>query len=195
MTNDSNDAMKAAKRLMSAVENIVGILGPLQSDERHRAIQGALVILRENTSTSADLDRGPDEESVAGAAPAATRWMKQHGVSQVQLASVFDISEGSATVIAAQLSGKNNSEKTIKVYVLMGLAALLASGEPTFTDKAARDLCEELGVYDRTNHSKYLKEKNSYLLGDKDKGWKLTQPGLKYAAALVKELAGQSDAE
>jgi hypothetical protein len=195
MSGESNDAMKAAKKLMSAIEGIVGILSPLQSDERHRAIQGALVVLRENAPNIEGLDSGSGEGSAAGTTPAAKRWMKQHAVSSNQLASVFDISDGSATVIAAQLSGKNNSEKTIKAYVLMGLASLLTVGEPTFADKAARELCEELGIYDSTNHSKYLKEKNSYLLGDKDKGWKLTQPGLKYAASIVKELAGPNDVD
>lgn len=197
MRGDASDSMKTAKRLMSAIEGIVDILAPLPSDERHRAIQGALVVLREGTSNPDEFIQSAGNESdvKVGISPIGKRWMKQSGVTVDRLMQVFDVSDGVATVIAAEVSGKNNAEKTIKAYVLTGLASLLSSGEPNFSDKAARALCETFGIYDSTNHAKYLKEKNNYLLGDKDKGWKLTAPGQKYAANIVKEIASLSDDE
>lgn len=195
-TNASGDVLKSAKKIMSAIEGIVEILGPLQSDERHRAIQGALVVLREGAPNSEDFSGSPTRDSGVSidTPPRGKLWIKQNGITSDHLLQVFDISDGAATVIAAQLSGKNNAEKAIKAYVLTGIAALLISGESNFSDKAARKLCETFGCYDSTNHSKYLKEKNNYLVGDKDKGWKLTAPGLKYAGITVKELAGLGDA-
>lgn len=189
------NSMADAERTMSAIEGVVRILAPLQSDERQRVIQGALVILREtsgleSSSFTQNLEMGADTNL-----PSRARlWMKQNNLTGDQLSHVFDVSEGAATVLASGLTGKNNSEKTIKAYMLAGVAGLLSTGDPVFDDKVARSLCETLGCYDRTNHSKYMKDKGNNFIGDKDKGWKLTAPGLKSAATIVKDLAGASDA-
>jgi hypothetical protein len=114
--------------------------------------------------------------------------MKQNSISSEELQQVFDLSDGEAAVIAPGVPGKNNAERTISAYVLLGIARLLATGEPNFDDKSARALCESLGCYDYNNHSTYLKEKGNNFTGDKTKGWKLTAPGLKYGAVLTKAL-------
>lgn len=192
------DPAVGVQRTMSAIEGIVRILGPLESDERQRAIQGALVVLGEKITKLSSGASGSDSEPDAGSgltvSSRARVWLRQNNLSDDQVAQVFDVSGDVAEVIAAGVLGKNNSEKTIKSYVLAGLASLLSSGEPAFTDKAARELCESLGCYDGTNHAKYMKDKGNYFLGDKEKGWKLTAPGLKYGAGIVKELAGAVDA-
>lgn len=190
------DPMKNAKKIMSAIEGMVQILGPLESDDRTRVIQGALVILREPSSLGSS-HATPISEDTGEVGPLSVKakaWMKQNGITSAHLAEVFDVSDGIATVLASGMSGKNSAEKTINTYVLSGIAALVAGGEPNFDDKVARKLCEDLGHYDNTNHAKYLKGKGSYFVGDKDKGWKLTAPGLKYGAGIVKALAGLSDA-
>lgn len=176
---------------MPVIEGIVRLLGPLNSEERRRAIDGALVILREPPLDQQGPAGKTDASGAAlGISPRAQIWMKQNGILSEQLAEVFDISDGSVVVIASEILGKNNAEKTIKSYVLIGLAEFLGSGDPNISDKSARSLCETLGHYDSTNHSKHMKEKSNYLVGDKDKGWKLTAPGLKYGAAIVKEIVG-----
>lgn len=177
MTNpgrDDENVMAEVEKIMSAIEGVVRILGPLASEVRRRVIQGALVVLREHLA--ADSELSPKSESVAdGNISARARlWMKQNNLTGDQLSHVFDFSDDEVTVIASGISGKNNSEKTIKAYVLAGIAGLLSSGDPVFDDKVARTLCETLGCYDNTNHSKYMKDKGNNFVGDKDKGWKLT---------------------
>lgn len=191
-----SDPLKNAKKIMSAIESVVGILGPLESDDRHRVIQGAFVVLREGAaSKDLNVNLAGEPEASIDVSPRAKLWMRQNEVASDQILQVFDIADGEATIIAAQLSGKNTAEKAIKAYVLTGISAYLISGESNFSDKAARGLCETFGCYDSTNHSKYLKEKNNYLTGDKESGWKLTAPGLRYGGSIVKELAGLSNAQ
>jgi hypothetical protein len=193
--NQPPRSMDDVEKTMSAIEGVVKILGPLDSDERQRVIQSALLILRESfleptMAASSEEPRFEQESGSFDISPKARLWARQNGLSQDQLSHVFDISEGAATVIASGILGKNNPIKTIKSYVLTGIAAFLTAGEPQFLDKDARSLCEHFGCYDRTNHAKYMKDKGNYFVGDKDRGWKLTAPGLKYGAELVKEMIG-----
>lgn len=72
--------------------------------------------------------------------------------------------------------------------MLVGIAKLLSSGDPSFDDKSARALCETSGCYDSANHAASLRDKGNEFTGTKDKGWTLTTPGLKRGAILIKEL-------
>jgi hypothetical protein len=184
--------MADAEKAIGAIEVVVRTLGPLASEERRRVIQAALVILGEE-ATHARAGNGASGAEVAASSnnQLSSRvqvWIKQNGVSFDQLISVFDIVDGVASVIAAGVPGKNNAEKTKNAYLLAGIANFLTSGEPVFDDKNARQLCEMLGCYDGTNHSKYIREFGNNLTGSKDKGWRITAPGLKSAAALIVEL-------
>lgn len=181
--------MLEAEEMLAAISQLVKVLGPLDSEDRHRVIEASLVVLKEKpTNIASEKSSGVEEIAQIGELPMRARsWMKQNALTADQLQQVFDFSSGTATVIAPEVSGKNNSEKTIKAYVLAGIAGLLSSGEATFADKDARALCETFGCYDNSNHSRYMKEKGNNFTGTKDSGWKLTAPGLKYGAVLVKE--------
>lgn len=196
MNNGLEDGPKSAaidaEKAMSVMETIVRALGPLNSEERRRLVQAALVILGDAPISTVEMSRSTNEQpgdEVADIAPRARQWMRQNGLSEEQLSHVFDISGGVATVIASGVAGKNNAEKTVKAYFLAGVSTLLVSGDPVFDDKSARELCISLGCYDSTNHSKYMKEMGNNFTGSKDKGWKLTAPGLKSAATVVREMA------
>src|SRR5262245_33425634 len=86
--------------------------------------------------------------------------------------------------VICHVPGKNKKEKTINAYVLTGAASLLSSGEPTFTDKSAREVCSDAGCYDANNHAHNLDGKGNLFSGSKKTGWTLTAPGLTHAATL-----------
>jgi hypothetical protein len=119
--------------------------------------------------------------------------MKQNGIAAAELEQVFHITEGAVEVIAAYMPGKNKKEQTYNAYILTGLGQLLLTGNPSFQDNSARALCESSGCYDSANHSAHIRDRGNEFAGTKDKGWVLTAPGLKRAAAIVKEL-GQGTA-
>jgi hypothetical protein len=177
------------KSVMEIVQIVVGELTPLSSDDRQRVIQASMTVLGEAAIKLPKNDSNEEEadDSDSGHLPARARsWMKQNGLTLDQVHQVFHLVDGGAEVIASEIPGANNREKVRNAYVLVGLARLLSSGEAKFDDKAARDFCDTSGIYDRTNHMKYMKGKE--FTGAKDKGWTLTPPGLKQGAMLVTEL-------
>jgi hypothetical protein len=115
--------------------------------------------------------------------------MKKHDISEEELDQVFHFGEDGSFVIH-DVPGKSSREKTLATYALTGVGTFLTTNQRAFDDSTARGFCETIGCYDRTNHSKHLKEKHPEFTGDKSKGYSLTNPGLKRGAALVKELAG-----
>ncbi|HWY71986.1 MAG TPA: hypothetical protein VNX88_25185 [Terriglobales bacterium] len=182
------------KKTTEIVAEIVELLTPIESPERLRVIQASLTLLGEAFppgSFKVVEDRAvlTDTEEAHSTLPArAQAWMKQNSVSLDELQQVFHFENGTADVIAGDVPGKSKKEKTYNAYVLAGLASLLSIGNPNFDDKSGRALCERLGCYDAPNHSTHMKEKGNEFTGSKDKGWGLTAPGLKRAAALVKEM-------
>lgn len=89
-------------------------------------------------------------------------------------------------MIASEIPGKSDREKTINAYILTGVGHFLATGSTDFADSAARKTCTDAGCYGKGNHATYLKAKGSSFTGTKDSGWKLTSPGLKAGADLIK---------
>ncbi len=87
------------------------------------------------------------------------------------------------------MPGGSRREKVLNCYLLSGAGAFLGTGEVNFTDQKARELCEEFGCLDTTNHSKYLNEKGSEFVGSKSKSWSLTAPGKHRVSLLIKEIA------
>jgi hypothetical protein len=182
------------KKSTEIVSEIVELLTPIESAERIRVVQASLTLLGETfAGGSRHVDGGGDTlgegDGELSALPVRARtWMKQNSVTVDELQQVFHLADGNADVIAGEVPGKNKKEKTYNAYVLAGLARLLSAGDGAFDDKSARSLCETFGCYDQANHSSTIKNKGNEFTGTKDKGWTLTAPGLKRAAALVKEI-------
>ena len=117
----------------------------------------------------------------------AANWLKMNGLTGDQLESVFHF-ENEKVDLIAEVPGKSNKEKTYNVYVLAGAASLVATGNAHFEDDMGRQMCERAACYDQANHATHMKNIGGVLSGDKKNGWTLTQPGLKRAAALIKEI-------
>ncbi len=179
-----------------ATAKIVDVLTPFESAERQRIVHAVLTLLGESSvptsQRKSDAAGGGDEhggshDASAASLPAkAKNWAKQNKLTSDEIQQVFHVENGVATVIAAAMPGKKKRGQTINAYVLRGIAALLSSGEASFDDKSAREVCNAQGCYDGPNHAVTMKSIGNKLTGSKDKGWTLTAPGLTYGAALIK---------
>lgn len=175
---------------MEIMGKIVELLTPLESDERLRIISATLTLFGEKPvavgKTTGSEELGDADTEIFS--PRARAWMRQYALDTEQIQQVFHLANGTAEVIAATIPGNNTKEKTFSVYILSGIANLLAKGDSSFDDKTARELCKTAGCYDSDNHASYMKSRGNEFTGSKDKGWVLTSPGLKRGAELVKEL-------
>jgi hypothetical protein len=169
---------------------LLSLLTPLSSEDRQRVISATLTLLGEPPPSSAS--QSTQFSNAAVVTPAASQraaiWMRQNSLSAELIDQVFHIDGEHVEVVASHVPGKTNKERSLNVYLLAGAAKLLGTGDPTFDDKFARELCGNLGCYDSTNHTKYLKDKGNRLAGSAATGWKLTTPGLTHTAALIKQM-------
>lgn len=183
----------AKKSITEVVGSIVDELTPLGSEDRRRVIHAALTLLGEGSTNSTKPSLVEDESGgEPDALPIRARtWVKQNGLSLEQIHQVYHLSNDEADVIASEIPGKINRDRVRNAYILLGIGRFLSTGEAKFDDKAARALCESSGIYDATNHTKFMKGGNEFT-GTKEKGWTLTAPGLKRGAALIAELSKDS---
>lgn len=174
----------AKQKVADVATKIVDLLTPLNSEERQRVVQAALTLVGEGQvilPTKGD----PNTKDISSR---GQRWMKQNSLKLEELELIFQIEDGKVEVIVSEIQGKGKKGKTINAYILEGLGQLLLSGDSSFNDKSARGLCSTLGCYDGANHAAYMNAMRGKVIGSKDKGWKLTAPGLKHGATLVKEM-------
>jgi hypothetical protein len=194
---------KTTTKMTDVVATIVDALTPLESTQRQRTIQAALTLLGETFvppatgKTGADPSKGASHEGISGniegLSKQATAWMKKYSISKEKLDEVFHVTENAAEVIASKMPGKKRGEQTVNAYVLQGISSYLLSGEPNFDDQSARQLCEQVGCYDYSNHTKYLASKGNLFTGSKKGGWRLTNPGLKHGSDLINEVTKTQD--
>jgi len=181
--------------LLEVVNKVVAALEPFSPDERKRIIKASLTVLEPDEAAVAGSSASPGSVESGGGLEnihqAAQRWMKNYGVTREELDQVFHIESGSATVLSVELPGSNKRANTHSAYVLVGIASLIATGDASFDDKTARALCETLGCYDPNNHASTMKEIGSVLNGSKGTGYKLTAPGQREGALLIKKIASR----
>jgi len=127
------------------------------------------MILGEDTTKSSVIEAEKVEIEGAEMFPARVKaWMRQYDLSVDQLQQSFLIENGAVEFIG-EISGKNNKEKVRNAYILAGISVYLLTGEQRFDDAAARTLCVRFGIYDHTNHSKYMKGGNEFA-GSRERG-------------------------
>ena len=82
--------------------------------------------------------------------PRAQAWLRQHRVSDEQLNHVFQIDGDLVELIAAAVPGRTDKERSLNVYILTGIARLLATGDSAFDDHFSGqrsvkiDVCDDL---------------------------------------------------
>jgi hypothetical protein len=186
--------MADSKSLVKLIE----VLEPMSSEERRRNINAALTYFGDaglETPAKGGVLQPPADVSDGGHfPPAVTARMKQHGISADHAAHVFEFRDGEPFRVLA-VPGKGKKPQTLAMYHLVGLGTYLETGKRDFTDATARDYCKSYGCYDSPNHATYLDEKHPAFTGDKNSGWMLTVPGIKVAAAIVKEVAEAAEAQ
>jgi hypothetical protein len=181
---------------IDAMTKLVEVLNPLDFEGRQRAIKAALVLLgdvQSGVALSPDAEEGAKEQGgdERNLSMRGRTWMRQNGISTVQLQQVFHTGKEGVEVIAS-VPGKSKKEQTYNAYILVGLGQLLFTGSATFQDKAARALCESSGCCDKANHSVHIRIRGNIFTGTKDKGWTLTEPGLRRAAEIVKVISSHN---
>lgn len=182
-------------KLTDITGKIVDLLFAFESDERKRIVQAAFLLLGETITNSFGGKTKTDHQEFtetelpdlnSDISEKAKIWMKNNSLTGEQINQVFHIDRGSVDIIASKIPGKSLKEQTVNAYVLQGIAKFISTGEPNFEDDSARSFCQTAGCYDRRNHSRYLGSKGNKFTGSKGTGWKLTTPGLKEGADLVK---------
>jgi hypothetical protein len=179
-----------SNKIAGVVTKLVSALQTLQdADERQRAVQAALTVFGDASTTPSKASDPKLDCGVEGGAPGGmhangTLWMKRNGLSAADIEEVFHFDDEGVTLIKSV--GKAKHQQAINAYLLTGVAALLHTGKADFTDETARANCVNLGCYDRTNHAKAIGSFENKITGSKKAGWKLTSPGLAAAAALLK---------
>lgn len=178
--------------LATAMSKVIEILTPLESDQRKRVIQAALALLGEEPilKSYGKPPAKPDDvaagEMIEGISQAAAPWLAKAKITKEQLEQHLHFDEGAVKVISLPGNATKRIDQVVHTYLMQGLAAFLATGEASFSDKDARDLCEHFGCYDATNHAKYIKEFGNRIAGSKNAGWKLTAPGFTAVGELLK---------
>jgi hypothetical protein len=176
---------------VDAVPKLILVLQPLSVEDRQRAITATMILLGHANTPSSTL-KSPLEALTPhagdGLAGKALAWMSKNSITREQLDHIFSIDNDSIDVIASKMPGSSKRQQTVEAFVMCGLKSFLHTGEPSFTDKDARELCLKVGCYDTANHSNYMKAFGNFLAGSKEGGWKLTNPGLSEAVKIVRAL-------
>lgn len=124
-----------------------------------------------------------------GLGQAAQTYLRRMKLSQDDLDEVFVFhGEGDVEVNVAELPGETAKEQTINGYLLIGVAALLATDTPEFTEKKVTDFLKAHGAHNQANHAAYRKALGNAVTGSKRSGFKLTKPGLRQAGEVIREL-------
>lgn len=186
-----------ANPLADATSKLLDVLTPLVSEERHRVVRAALMLLGDDAGpvrsapigagNEQSLDKGDEADFLPMGAKV---WIKKTGITLSQLEHYFHFDQGKVLPIALPGHATAKSEQTIHTYLVQGIASLLENGEAAFTDEQARRRCEHFGCYDSGNHTRYLKALGNKATGSKSSGWKLTTPGMSSAAELIKQSPG-----
>lgn len=195
-----SDVVTPPNQITDTLVKVVNLLTPLTPHERLKVVRSAIALLNDESGNlttaiapmSIAVDTHVNHQNNHGELPPkAKAWMTQNALTMESLESIFHFSSEGVDIIAADVPGNGNKDKVQSTYLLSGIVGFLSTGTAFFEDSKARDLCCNFGCFDQTNHSKSVKALGNAVVGDKNKGWTLTAPGLKKAAELLKDIANE----
>lgn len=179
------------KTLPEIVTQLYSLLEPLESEERQKVIGSVMTLLGESATVSSK-SNPPDEPGGDGGSPfgvKATRWMSQNNISTSAIEEIFHYEGGEVELIAHDIPGSGKRGKTHNCYLLAGIKSFLENDDPKFTDSQAIEFCKSMGCHDSANHAKTRRELGNIVAGSEKGGFTLPAPGLRAAAALIKEMS------
>ncbi|MCH7639604.1 MAG: hypothetical protein IH855_09105, partial [Bacteroidetes bacterium] len=162
------------------------ILEPFEPDERKRLISGVNGLLGDPPSSFDQSEQEPEIELSVGIA--ARRWLSGNNLTEIQIEQVYFFSDGRVDLIADRVPGQTKKERTVNVYLLTGVRALLESDAPVIDDAEALAYCRRIGAYDKNNHTANRRALGNRATGSRAAGFTLTTPGLDAAATSIKIL-------
>lgn len=115
-------------------------------------------------------------------------FLDQHQLTDASISRVFHLDGGSYRIIVRDLNEKTNSKKQIKLALLLGVAGLLAGGQPMFSKEKLIEVCREYGAYDGPNFASHMKKQRDMFIAQGN-DWSLTVPAQQRAAEVIKGLA------
>lgn len=191
----------ATRSLTESTTAMFAILESLSPAERQRVVIATFALLGDE-APSAVVSRGPSQVTPGGSDGGSVRttnelglsertvkWLRQNNIGHEELEEVFHFSGGKVEIIAGDLPGESKRERTAQSYLLEGFRAFLESGEAKFPDDVAMQLTKKFGAFDTNNHAGSRRSLGNNLSGSRQSGFELSQPGLRAAGALVKEIA------
>jgi hypothetical protein len=184
-----------AKKAMTQVAvEMFGLLEPLSEDERNRAITATFALLGQPLAAHEN-GKGLVRQAIEnprydgeGLKPNTEKWLRQYQITRAAIDNIFHIDGDDVTVIATQVPGGSKRERSINCYLLIGVRNLLAKDEASFTDREAVEYCQQVNAHDAANHAANRSALGPRLTGSRSAGFKLTVPGLRDAAILVKAM-------
>jgi hypothetical protein len=189
-----------AKSLTDTVASLYGILEPMAPEDRDRALRAALVLVGDpmpSAAVTGPTVDGPKEPSTLASVspmfgPTAQRWLTQNQIQVENIENLFHVSGDDAIPIFSSVPGASRREQTVNCYLLAGVRRLLATDEAIADDKEAVELCQQVRAYDKNNHTSNRKSLGAKVTGSRENGFKLTVPGLREAARLIKTMGAST---
>jgi len=181
--------------LPGAVTKVYQILEPMSTEDRRRVISGTLALLGDSgvlrdSEPRADVHTSNPVEADTKINEKAELWMKTNDVSNDNLEQVFHWADsGEIVTLASAVPDGTKKEQTANAILLLGVQSLLQNGSPNFSNGRIVEFCNEVGCYDKNNHTANRKSLGTKISGSVKDGFVLPAPGLKAAASLVKSIA------
>jgi hypothetical protein len=189
--------MSSKLPLTQVTVSLFDLLEPLEAAERTRAINAAFALLGQpwetqgGTNGSGAPSAGDHREDLGNGAslkPNAERWRKQYQISNAAIENIYHIDGDEVTIISTQVPGSSKRERSANCYLLVGVRNLLANNDASFTDREAVEFCQQVNAHDSANHAANRASLGPRITGTRATGFKLTVPGLRDAAALIKSM-------